>query len=466
MTDRTATSTADTTEQQLQKDSDSLPSQAEPIDLPQNLKNDVDDSNTGSNSEKIVDRNDVPEEEDWTIQRDIYKYEGDNAYRKQQYHSAIHNYTMALSLDPNNGTILCNRSATYLKVQYYSKALNDAQQCLPTMGNKGMCRYATALQSLRRYEDAIKQYQSILITDPSYNAAIVGLQYCEEQLDKKKLFEKPPEKDEQVALDKEEEETSVDDLDDFFNDVEDVVMQTVHAKSQDVTDANEVANNTATDAILLHKKELGTVQEQVERLTKHNYYWYNLNPFHVLDIAHTATVIDISRRYKALSLLLHPDRFRGSDSTGTNITKEQVQLAYDQVLMAKAALDNEDKCKHIRDLIEQGMNQGKLDFQKQQQEKKKHEKMVDPDKTEMTLVDYQNRAIYRIFATIEHSRQQVIERERSFYQKEQEASDQIINKERNSRTHDQAWQQSDRVDTRIGDWRSFQSKSKKVKKND
>ena len=465
MTDRTATSTANinTTEQQVQKDSDSLPLQAEPIDLRQKLKNDVEDSHTGGNSENMVDGIDVPEEEDWTIQRDIYKYEGDNAYRKQQYHSAIHYYTMALSLDPNNGTILCNRSATYLKVQYYSKALHDAQQCLPTMGNKGICRYATALQSLHRYEDAIKQYQSILSNDSSYNSAIIGLKYCQEQLDKKKLIDKPPEKDEQ---EEDEVETPVDDLDDFFNDVEDVVMKTVQAKSQDVTDSNEVVTNTATDAILLHKKELGTVQEQVERLTKHNYYWYNLNPFHVLDIPHTATIIDISRRYKALSLLLHPDRFRGSDSKSTSITKEQVQLAYDQVLTAKAALDNEDKCKHIRDLIEQGMNQGKLDFQKRQQEKKKHENMLAPDSTEMTLVDYQNRAIYRIFATIEYSRQQVIERERSFYQKEQEASDQIINKERNSRTHDQAWQQSDRVDTRIDDWRSFQSKSKKVKKND
>jgi curved DNA-binding protein CbpA len=485
MTD-TSTISTEIIERQIQNENVTLPTVHETDETHSELVdgNDVDgDKNNTENGEV---RHDVAEEEeDWTIQRDIYKYEGDNAYRKQQYHSAIHYYTMALSLDPNNGTILCNRSATYLKIQYYSKALYDAQQCLPTMGNKGKCRYATALQSLHRYEDAIQQYQSIINDDPTYHAAVVGLQYCKEQIKKNQPVDEPPEKvveetiqptkmNERISDKQGEEEESTDDLDDFFNDVEEVVMKTVHTTNPDVTTEvhgdDGTTTTTATDAILLHKKELGTVPEQVERLTKHNYFWYNLNPFHVLDLPYTATTIDISRRYKALSLLLHPDRFRTNDisskNTDTTITKEQVQLAYDQVLIAKAALDNEDKCKHIRDLVEQGMNQGKLDYQKQQQEKK----MVGgtaatADNNEMTLIEYQNRAIYRIFATIEYTRQQVIERERSFFQKEQESSDHIINKERNSRTHDQAWQQSDRVDTRIDDWRSFQSKSKKAKKN-
>jgi hypothetical protein len=341
-----------------------------------------------------------------------------------------------------------------------------------------MCRYATALQSLHRYEDAIQQYQTILENDPMYSAAIIGLQYCQEQMKKKKEMEKaseaeksaPSPANEDVINNIGDNEASTDDLDDFFNDVEDVVMKTVQTAQQQQSTEIDVVT-TATDAILLHKKELGTVQEQVERLTKHNYFWYNLNPFHVLDIPHTSTTMDISRRYKALSLLLHPDRFHNnikssaSDCGMTSITKEQVQLAYDQVLVAKAALDNEDKCKHIRDLVEQGMNQGKVDFQKQQAEKKKNLKAATTENNELTLEEYQNRAIYRIFATIEYTRQQVAERERSFYQKEQESSDHATKMERNSRTHDQAWQQSDRVDTRIGDWRSFQSKSKKLKKN-
>ena len=470
MTENTTTTTV---EQQLQNEEVTQPSVSNTNDP---HSKDGDESNMKSNNIKNDDHDSVVPEEDWTIQRDIYKYEGDNAYRKQQYHSAIHYYTMALSLDPNNGTILCNRSATYLKVQYYSKALYDAQQCIPTMGNKGKCRYATALQSLHRYEDAVQQYQSVLEDDPSYNAAIVGLQYCQEQLVQRKPREEPPET-EQLApsnvnesIDEKEKEDDTDDLDNFFNDVEDVVQKTVQST---VTDAGvDTTSTTATDAILLHKKELGTVPEQVERLTKHNYYWYNLNPFHVLDLPHTATTMDISRRYKALSLLLHPDRYHtnhhrnaNDDTSTTTITKEKVQLAYDQVLIAKAALDNEDKCKHIRDLIEQGMHQGKVDYQKQQAAAKKHVQSVTTANQEMTLVEYQNRAIYRIFATIEYTRQQVLERERSFYQKEQESSDHIVNQERQSRSHDQAWQQTERVDTRIDDWRTFQSKSKKVKKN-
>ena len=491
MTDNGASNATETIRQQLHNEVSNLSSNVNTNALPINPidgddGNNTNVSNTNGTGSNNIDNDDVhvvAEEEDWTIQRDIYKYEGDNAYRKQQYHSAIHYYTMALSLDPNNGTILCNRSATYLKVQYYSKALYDAQQCLPTMGNKGICRYATALQSLHRYENAIQQYQTILENDPMYSAAIVGLQYCQEQMKKKKEAEDPPELktltqstttvcESSIKTGEDNEPYSTDDLDDFFHDVDDVVMKSVQTAQHNVT--NSVATTTtATDAILLHKKELGTVYEQVERLTKHNYFWYNLNPFHVLDIPHTTNTMDISRRYKALSLLLHPDRFHNNKSSSsgssndasTSVTKEQVQLAYDQVLIAKAALDDEDKCKHIRDLVEQGMIQGKVDYQKQQNEKKKNLKTATAESNELTLEEFQNRAIYRIFATIEYTRQQVVERERSFYQKEQESSDHITNMERNSRTHDQAWQQSDRVDTRIGDWRSFQSKRKKSKKN-
>ena len=215
-----------------------------------------------------------------------------------------------------------------------------------------------------------------------------------------------------------------------------------------------------------------------------NYTWYNLNPFRVLDIPHTSSLVDISRRYKALSLLLHPDRFRGGEvskisesepnenhnNANTNdasivLTMDQVQLAYDQVLNAKALLYDVDKLKHMRDLNEEGMKQGIADYERYQSNKNNIKNGVDDHRESMTLDDFQRRAIYRLYATIEHNRQQVLEREKSFYQKEQQNSDQIIQQEKNARSHDNAWLQSERIHTRIDDWRSFQKgSSKKMKK--
>jgi DnaJ homolog subfamily C member 8 len=439
-------------------------------------------------------------DEDWTIQRDALKFEGDNSFRSKHYSTAIHYYTSALSLDPNNGTLLSNRSAAYLKANYKSKALHDALACVETktMGNKGISRYAAALQSLHRHEDALQQWDCILQNDPQHTVAIIGRQTCQEQLEllnaKKKQQGKEDEEEtdnnkELLRIDVETEtnlddkgnidDPTTDDLDDFFNDVEEVTAAVHKEKLQHVRDNESSKNSVPTDAILSHKKELGTVYEQVERLIlRPNYFWYNLNPFHVLDIPYTSSKVDISRRYKALSLLLHPDRYNNSSSSDDNnnqntITKEQVQLAYDQVLNAKATLFDDDKLKHIHDLIEQGMNQGKADYQKQQQELKTKNKIDNNyisnttnnngDNGTMTLEEYQNRATYRIFATIEYTRQQVLEREKSFYQKEQESMDSISKKESNHRTYDTAWQQSDRVHNRIDDWRSFQQKKKQKK---
>jgi DnaJ homolog subfamily C member 8 len=408
--------------------------------------------------------------EDWALQRDALKMEGDNAYRNQHYSTALHHYTMALSLDPTNGPLLSNRSATYLKLNYKSKALQDAIACVETktMGNKGLSRYAAALQSLHRYEDALKHWQLILEADASNAAAIQGQEICQQQLELKKKTEESCA--EQFSAEKNDgqemndRETVTDDLDDFFDEVEEVTAS-IQMEKKAIANEDESTFETATQAILNHKLELGTAQEQVERLVlRPNYAWYNLNPFYVLDIPFTSSKVEISRRYKALSLLLHPDRYSSSTeddtykATENGFTRDQIQLAYDQVLNAKAILYDDDKLKHMRDLNEQGMKQGLADFQKQQ---KGADPQGDPS---MTLEDFQRRATYRLFATIEHTRQQVLEREKSFHQTEQANSDRTASNERNIRQHDQSWQQSERVHTRIDDWRSFQSQ-KKAKKS-
>ena len=407
--------------------------------------------------------------EDWTLQRDALKMEGDNAYRNQHYSTALHHYSMALSLDPTNGPLLSNRSATYMKLNYKSKALQDALACVETktMGNKGLSRYAAALQSLHRYEDALQQWRLILQSDSTNAAAIQGQDICQQQLELKKNSMESAEKSNEKKNDQKKldtEESTPDDLDDFFNEVEEATASVQLQKKMNSIE-DESTNEIATQAILNHRLELGSVQEQVERLVlRPNYVWYNLNPFYVLDLPYTATMVEISRRYKALSLLLHPDRYATSseDNSGNDatngFTREQIQLAYDQVLNAKAILYDDDKLKHMRDLNEQGMKQGLVDFQKQQ---RNSDATADPA---MTLEDFQRRATYRLFATIEHTRQQVLEREKSFHQTEQANSDRVISNERNIRQHDQSWQQADRVHTRIDDWRSFQSQ-KKIKKS-
>lgn len=360
-------------------------------------------------------------EDDWTLQRDAAKALGDQAFRSGSYAVAIQHYSQAISLDPEAATILSNRSAAYLKNGEKSKALHDAQACVKigTMGIKGRSRLAAALQSLGRYEPALAEWNLILKEDPNHAAAKKGVESCTPHI-------QPPE---------EEPEEEVDELDDFFNDVEEATTQVRKAKEEE-------AKPKSKELIKKEKKDLGTADEQIDRLLQSNYKWKNLNPFYVLDLDHSATADEISRRYKALSLLLHPDK---------NRSNVRAQEAYDEVLKAKATLADEGKANHARQLMEQGMIQGTIDWKKNGQPTSKGE----------TETDYQSRASQRIFAQVEHHRRDVEQRERDFKQREQQQEDDELEKERNERKFNKEWKEENRVDKRIGNWRDFQTKKKK-----
>ena len=405
---------------------------------------------------------------DWELQRDANKAQGDAAFRQGDYTTAIHHYSAALSLDPDHAALLSNRSAAYLKADQKSRALHDAQACvkLGTMGSKGYSRLAAALQALGRYQQALENWNLVLEQDTNNAAAMKGVQDCRDAL--------PPEQEEEAPKQGEAANDEVDELDDFFNDVE-TAVETVHK------DKIAEAEEKATRKIATHKKDLGTASDQIERLLAENYKWRNLNPFYVLDIPHTASKDEISQRYKALSLLVSHTNIRAVVvvfalidrpvaceiffySTGTNSVflssivllklhpdknrdLEKAQEAYDEVLRAKAILEDETKANYNRQLAEQGMIQGKDDWKKS-------------SKSE-PLESFQEKAVQRIFAEVEYSRRQVEKRERDFEQRERQQEEEQLQKEKKDREFDKNWKETDRVEKRIGNWRDFATKKKK-----
>ena len=180
----------------------------------------------------------------------------------------------------------------------------------------------------------------------------------------------------------------------------------------------------------------------MEFLLRPNYEWRNLNPFYVLQLPPEATEDDISRRYKALSLLLHPDKNGGSD---------RAQLAFDEVKKAKTTLNDPDRAKHIRQLIEEGMKQGEVIWNKKS----------NGDKKQTTLEETQEKEIMRIFAMIEQKRREVEERNRKYEQREQQKEDEELEKARKERQFDKKWRDEERVGKRVGNWRDFANKKKK-----
>ncbi|KAL7509611.1 hypothetical protein ACHAXN_006568 [Cyclotella atomus] len=414
--------------------------------------------------------------EEWEIQRDEFKSSADAHFRAKSYPAAIADYTSALQLDPTNHILLSNKSAAHLANGEKSKALHDARQCVenaPKDWVKGHTRLAAAMSALGRYSEAIKVYTFVLNDiDASNEVAKRGLEDCrakERQISERKKeenlrvqreldrqrssadensFDKPS--DNGASVEKKKDSSSPaneedDLLDDFFSEVE-AATENPKPRNESPEDQDDSKNR-----IKIHLNDLGTSASQIDRLLQTNYEWKNLNPFYVLDIPHTVDDESvISARYRALSLLVHPDK-NAEDAIRAKAAFEQVKKAMEQ-------MNDETKRRHLSQLVEQGYKQGKRDWEEELAKNPNASASMSEKEKQDGLSSSQNKATMKIFASIEAKRRDVERRKRKFEQRERAQEDEEKEREKKERDHDKNWREVGRVEKRVGNWRDFQKK--------
>jgi DnaJ family protein C protein 8 len=410
------------------------------------------ESNKQHISNQMSDLNDSgKDQEEWEINRDYHKKLADDAFRSREFSRAIEEYSLAISFDPDNHILFSNRSASYLSNNERSKALSDAKKCVELVPNfvKGHSRLAASLQSLQRYNEAISVFEHILSLDGENENAKKGIEDCKFNVKRKKEQEahsiKQTQKEQDgidttVQQDAKEngDNNSEDDEDDLLNSFFDEVDESIEKKPVELEEPPE-------NKIQIQVSDLGDVKTQIKRLLCPHHEWYNLNPYRVLDISHHASEEILTRRYKALSLLLHPDKIRSSND---NDTIKQAEEAFEYVRKAMESLKDESKRTHFINLIEEGIRKGKKDYEKS-------------DHSE-TLDSFQNKAVMKIFAEIERKRLDVERRQRNQEQRERSQEDAEVEKMKKEQEFDKHWKESHRVEKRIGNWRDF-SKTKRPK---
>lgn len=99
--------------------------------------------------------------EEYSQLANMFKEKGNKAFQNEDYECAIQLYSQGLEIDPDNYVLYSNRSAAYLKFDFKSKALYDAEKCVQLAPNwaKGYNRLGVAQQSLKRYEVAISSFK-------------------------------------------------------------------------------------------------------------------------------------------------------------------------------------------------------------------------------------------------------------------------------------------------------------------
>ncbi|KAM5182369.1 dnaJ homolog subfamily C member 8 [Mantella aurantiaca] len=198
-----------------------------------------------------------------------------------------------------------------------------------------------------------------------------------------------------------------------------------------------------------------TPKQQIERLTRSGASYFNLNPFEVLQIDPEATDEELKKRFRQLSILVHPDKNQ-DDPDRAQKAFEAVDKAY------KLLLDSEQK-KRALDVIQAGFEYVEHIVKEKKKQMKKEGKsvLVDEDDPEVF-----KQAVYKqtmkLFAELEIKRK---EREtKEMHERKRQREGEIEAEEKAKR--DREWQKNfeESRDGRVDSWRNFQAHTKTKKK--
>ncbi|KAL7868317.1 hypothetical protein SRHO_G00097010 [Serrasalmus rhombeus] len=201
-----------------------------------------------------------------------------------------------------------------------------------------------------------------------------------------------------------------------------------------------------------------TSKQQIDRLLRPGSSYFNLNPFEVLQIDPDATDEELKKRFRQLSILVHPDKNQ-DDPDRAQQAFEAVDKAY------KLLLDAEQK-KRIIDVIHAGKEyvEHMMSQKKKQLKKDGKPTFIEEDDPEVF-----RQAVYKqtmkLFAELEIKRK---EREaKEMHERKRQREEEIETQERAKRERE--WQKNfeETRDGRVDSWRNFQAKgkTKKEKKN-
>ncbi|XP_034456991.1 dnaJ homolog subfamily C member 8 [Hippoglossus hippoglossus] len=222
--------------------------------------------------------------------------------------------------------------------------------------------------------------------------------------------------------------------------------------------SDELFQNFYTEVKQIEKRDsVLTNKQQIERLLRPGASYFNLNPFEVLQIDPEATDDELKKRFRALSILVHPDKNQG-DQDRAQKSFEAVDKAY------KLLLDPEQK-KRALDVIHAGKEYVEHMVKEKRKQLKKEGKSQDMEEDDPEMF---KQAVYKqtmkLFAELEIKRK---EREtKDMHERKRAREEEIEAAEKTKRERE--WQKNfeETRDGRVDSWRTFQAKGKrKEKKN-
>ncbi|CAO1424722.1 unnamed protein product [Diamesa hyperborea] len=203
-----------------------------------------------------------------------------------------------------------------------------------------------------------------------------------------------------------------------------------------------------------------TSKQQIDRLLRSGSTYFNLNPFEVLQLEPEVTIEQTKKKYRSLSILVHPDK--NQDDV------ERAQKAFETINHAWKILENEVSRKRCLDVYEEAKDRTDMMIAEKRKKLKKdgktHEKIPEDDPVKYKHACYV--MVMKLFADMERKRQHLDQRDMEERKRKREGEIE----EEESRAMNKEWQKNfeESRQNRVSSWQDFQagsgSKKKKIKK--
>ncbi|CAK5081735.1 unnamed protein product [Meloidogyne enterolobii] len=195
-----------------------------------------------------------------------------------------------------------------------------------------------------------------------------------------------------------------------------------------------------------------TSEQQIDRILRPGSTYLNLNPFEVLQLEPESNVDDARKKYKKLSLLIHPDK--NPDN------RERAERAFDALKKALSLLEDPDEVARCREMYEEAKARLAVQIS---EKKRKLRKEGRPDTVEEDTPAGYARALWvtvtKCFADREKKRKMLEERANDEKRRLAEAVQTASEKRQLEEEYRKNYEES--RDERRCSWREFMKKKEK-----
>lgn len=230
------------------------------------------------------------------------------------------------------------------------------------------------------------------------------------------------------------------------------------AGSSSAVESDAKFNSFYTEVKKIEKQDsVLTSVQQIERLLRPGATYRNLNPFEVLQIDPDLPIQDLKKKYKRMSILVHPDK--NPDD------RERSQTAFDIINKAYKALEDEKTRQRCMDVVEEAkfkVDSAITDKRKKLKKEGKKGAVIDEDDPDIYKRALQVQTM-KLFADMERKRKELETRDQQERKRKREAE---IEEEDNKKTTKE-WNKNfeESREGRVTSWQNFKAgkTSKKAK---